>query len=90
MASLSYQDLQRACRVTELELTAAAQYGGCAGYTVERVLKINGVRVIIYPNSKIDLLTIDDTEWARATAAIIRERHGDLILGHVTPFEATS
>lgn len=55
--------------------------------SMDEVLCINGVRVIVYPNGKLDILAVDDRrDYALEAEASIRARFGDLILGHVKTY----
>ena len=60
-------------------------YGVTATH-LDTVLYVNGVRLIVYPNGKLDVLAVENDDHARETEASIRERFGHLILGHVAPY----
>lgn len=55
---------------------------------VDTTLRVNGVRVILYPSGKLDILAVEDSDYARRCEARIREELGDLILGHVRTYRA--
>src|SRR4051794_22647609 len=64
------------------QITWPSQYGGVS-YGYDQVLSINGCRVILYPSGKIDILTVGNSQFARDTEKVIREKYGHLILDHV-------
>lgn len=67
------------------DLTWPGMHGVTASH-MDVVQYVNGVRIIVYPNGKLDILTVSDTPSAREAEAKIREKFGDKILGHVRTY----
>ena len=65
------------------KLTWPSTFQGGVAYGYDKVLRVNGLTIILYPSGKCGILTVDDSDMAREAEAVVRDKFKDYILDHV-------